>query len=89
MSEAEAVSRFIHDGDYIGTEMYGTVRCPMSLVNEIVRQGKKNLIFAGLGVFELDMLLGAGLIKAMDIAYSGLEVYGVSNVFRREVEAGG
>lgn len=88
MSEAEAVNRFVHDGDYIGTEMYGTVRCPMSLVYEIVRQGKKNLIFAGLGVFELDMLLGAGLIKAMDIAYSGLEVYGVSNVFRREAESG-
>jgi acyl CoA:acetate/3-ketoacid CoA transferase alpha subunit len=88
MSEAEAVSRFIHDGDYIGTELYGTVRCPMSLVNEIVRQGKKDLLVAGQGVFELDMLLGAGLIKAMDITYIGLEVYGVSNVFRREVESG-
>ena len=39
MSEAEAVRRFIRNGDYIGTELYGTVRCPMSLVNEIVRQG--------------------------------------------------
>ena len=27
MTEAEAVSRFIKDGDYIGTELYGTVRC--------------------------------------------------------------
>ena len=33
MTETQAVSRFIHDGDYIGTELYGTVRCPMSLVN--------------------------------------------------------
>ena len=88
MSEAEAVSRFIHDGDYIGTELYGTVRCPMSLVNEVVRQGKKDLLVAGQGVYELDILLGAGLIKAMDLTYSGLEVYGVSNVFRREVESG-
>jgi acyl CoA:acetate/3-ketoacid CoA transferase alpha subunit len=88
MSEAEAVSRFIHDGDYIGTELYGTVRCPMSLVNEIVRQGKKDLRIAGQGVFELDMLLAAGLVKALDITYIGLEVYGVSNCLRREVESG-
>ncbi len=88
MTEAEAVSRFIHDGDYIGTELYGTVRCPMSLVNEIVRQGKKDLLVAGQGVFELDILLGASLVKAMDITYVGLEVYGVSNVLRREVESG-
>lgn len=88
MSEAEAVSRFIHDGDYIGTELYGTVRCPMSLVNEIVRQGKKDLRIAGQGVFELDMLLGAHLVKALDITYIGLEVYGVSECLRREVESG-
>jgi len=88
MSEEEAVQRFVHDGDYLGTELYGTVRCPMSLVNEVVRQGKKDLRVAGQGVFELDMLLGAGLVKALDITYIGLEVYGVSNCLRREVESG-
>lgn len=88
MTEAEAVARFIHDGDYIGTELYGTVRCPQSLVNEIVRQGKKDLRVAGQGVYELDILLGAGLIKALDITYIGMEVYGVSNCLRREVESG-
>jgi acyl CoA:acetate/3-ketoacid CoA transferase alpha subunit len=88
MTEAEAVSRFIRDGDYIGTELYGTVRCPMSLVNEIVRQGITDLRVAGQGVFELDMLLAAGRIKALDVTYIGLEVYGVSNCLRREVESG-
>jgi acyl CoA:acetate/3-ketoacid CoA transferase alpha subunit len=88
MTESEAVERFIHDGDYIGTELYGTVRCPMSLTNEIVRQGKKNLRVAGQGVFELDMLLAAGLVSAVDITYIGLEVYGISNCLRREVESG-
>jgi len=88
MTEAEAIGRFVHDGDYIGTELYGTVRCPMSLVNEIVRQGIKDLRVAGQGVFELDMLLGAGLVKELDITYIGLEVYGVSNCLRREVESG-
>jgi acyl CoA:acetate/3-ketoacid CoA transferase alpha subunit len=88
MSEKEAVERFIQDGSYIGTELYGTVRCPMSLVNEIVRQGKKDLSVLGQGVLELDMLLAAGLIREIDITYIGLEVYGVSHAFRREVESG-
>ncbi len=88
MSEAEAIERFIHDGDYIGTELYGTVRCPMSLVNEIVRQGVKDLRLVGQGVTELDILLAAQLVKALDLTYVGLEVYGVSSVFRREVESG-
>jgi acyl CoA:acetate/3-ketoacid CoA transferase alpha subunit len=87
-TEAEAVRQLINDGDYIGTELYGTVRCPMSLTNEIVRQGIKNLRIAGQGVFELDMLLAAGLVKALDITYIGLELYGVSNCLRREVESG-
>ncbi len=88
MSEAEAVERFIHDGDFIGTELYGTVRCPMSLVNEIIRQGVKDLRMVGQGVTELDILLAAKLVKALDITYIGLEVYGVSSALRREVESG-
>jgi glutaconate CoA-transferase, subunit A len=88
MSEKEAVNRFISPGMYIGTELYGTVRCPMSVVNEIVRQGIGGLRIAGQGVFELDMLLGASLVKELDLTYIGLEVYGVSNALRREVESG-
>jgi glutaconate CoA-transferase, subunit A len=88
MTEAEAVRRFIRDGDYIGTELYGTVRCPMSLIHEIVRQGVKDLRVAGQGVLELDMLLAASLVKALDLTYIGLEVYGLSNCLRREVESG-
>ncbi len=88
MSEAEAVSRFIHNGDYIGTELYGTVRCPQSLINEIVRQGITDLRVAGQGVYELDILLGAHAIQALDHTYIGMEVYGVSNCLRREVESG-
>jgi acyl CoA:acetate/3-ketoacid CoA transferase alpha subunit len=88
MTESEAVKRFIHNGDYIGTELYGTVRCPMSLVNEIVRQGITDLRVAGQGVYELDILLGAHAIRALDHTYLGLEVYGISSCLRREVESG-
>jgi len=88
MSEAEAISRFVYDGCYIATELYGTVRCPMTLVREVVRQGKKDLRVAGQGVTELDLWLGAGLVKTLDITYIGLEVFGVSNALRRAVESG-
>ncbi len=88
MTEAEAVSQFVYDGCYLGTELYGTVRAPMSLTREVVRQGKKNLRLCGQGVTELDLFLGAGLVKKLDITYIGLEVYGTSSALRRAVESG-
>lgn len=88
MSEQEAVQRFVSDGCYLGTELYGTVRAPMSLTREVIRQRPKNLRLLGQGVLETEYLLAAGIIEAADITYFGLEVYGVSNVARREVESG-
>jgi acyl CoA:acetate/3-ketoacid CoA transferase alpha subunit len=88
MTEAEAVGKYVYEGAYIGTELYGTVRCPQSLVNEIIRQGVGSLRVAGQGVYELDVLLGAGLVSALDHTYIGMEVYGISNCLRREVESG-
>jgi len=88
MSEQEAISTFVYDGCYIGTELYGTVRCPMSLCRELIRQGKKELRVCGQGVLELDLWLGAGLVKKLDITYIGLEVYGTCNALRRAVESG-
>ncbi|UCC64495.1 MAG: CoA transferase subunit A [Anaerolineae bacterium] len=88
MTEQEAISRFVFDGAYIGTELYGTVRAPMSLMRELIRQGHKDLRVAGQGVLELDILLATGRVRTLDITYIGLEVYGTSNALRREVEAG-
>ncbi len=88
MTEQEAVEAFVYDGCYLGTELYGTVRAPMSLVREVIRQGKTDLRLCGQGVLDLDLLLAAGLVSATDITYIGLEVYGVSNVLRRAVESG-
>ena len=88
MTEQEAIGRFVTDGCYIGTELYGAVRCPMSLCREVVRQGKKNLRVCGQGVLELDLWLAAGLVKKLDITYIGLEVYGTTSALRRAVESG-
>jgi acyl CoA:acetate/3-ketoacid CoA transferase alpha subunit len=88
MSEQEAVSQFVYDGCYIGTELYGTVRAPMSLTREVVRQNKRDLRVCGQGVLELDLWLAAGLVKKLDLTYIGLEVYGTSSALRRAVESG-
>ena len=88
MSESDAIRRFVQDGDYLGTELYGSVRAPMSLVRELIRQGRKGLRVAGQSVLEIDLLLGASMVTATDFTYIGLELYGVSNVLRREVDNG-
>jgi len=84
MSESDAVRKFIHEGDYIGTELYGFVRCPMSLAREIVRQKIKHLRVAGQGIMEIDILIAAGLVDKIDLTYLGYEVYGLSPVLRRD-----
>jgi acyl CoA:acetate/3-ketoacid CoA transferase alpha subunit len=88
MTEQQAIAKFVYDGCYIGTELYGTVRCPMSLAREVVRQGRKDLRVCGQGVLELDLWLAAGIIKKLDITYIGLEVYGTTACLRRAVESG-
>jgi 3-oxoacid CoA-transferase subunit A/glutaconate CoA-transferase subunit A len=88
MTEQEAIEAFVSEGCYLGTELYGTVRAPMSLTREIIRQGIGNLRVCGQGVLELDMLIAAGLVTAADVTYIGLEVYGVSAPLRRAVESG-
>ncbi|MCZ7586254.1 MAG: hypothetical protein M5R36_24655 [Deltaproteobacteria bacterium] len=89
MREDEAIERFVESGQYLGFELYGSVRCPMSLARALVRSGKKNFSIAGQGVHEADLLLAAGLIERIDFTYIGLEVYGVSDIVRRACEPGG
>lgn len=88
MSEKEAVKKFIHENDYIGTELYGFVRCPMSIAREIVRQKIKHLKVAGQGIMEIDILIATGLIDKIDLTYLGYEVYGLSPVLRRAAQSG-
>lgn len=88
MSEQEAIERFVHEGDYVGIELYGTVRCPMSLTRELLRRRYANLRSAAQGVYESDLLAAVNTFTQMDWTYIGLEVYGVSNSLRRTVESG-
>ncbi|MCD4698937.1 MAG: hypothetical protein K8S16_22130 [Bacteroidales bacterium] len=88
MTDEEAIERFVNSGDYIGFELYGTVRCPMSLTRALVRSGKTDFKIVGQGVHELDLMFAADMVKEIDFTYIGLEVYGISGNMRRRVESG-
>ncbi len=70
MSEQEAVSRFVQDGDYIVWDCTEVVRGPMSLVREIVRQRKKELWCAGKFTYVIPaMLVAAGCVSKADMGF--------------------
>jgi glutaconate CoA-transferase subunit A len=60
MTEQEAVSRFVEDGDYICYDCTYLQRGPSSLVREVIRQQKKDLWVAGKFTWVMVHLLIAG-----------------------------
>jgi acyl CoA:acetate/3-ketoacid CoA transferase alpha subunit len=90
MSVKEAVSRFIHDGDFIASGGFGHIRVSMAIVYEIIRQQKRNLTMAGkTAVHDIDILIGSGCVNRAEVAYCfGHELRGLSPASRRMVEIG-
>ena len=90
MSVKEAVERFVHDGDCIAFGGFGHIRIPMSLIYEIIRQGRRNLaVFGKTAVHDIDILIGAGCVSKVEVAYAfGHELRGLSPAGRRAVETG-
>lgn len=70
MTAAEAVSRFVRDGDCLALGGFVTNRRPYTLVREIIRQRKKNLCLeGGPSGGDMDMLIGAGCVEIMLVSY--------------------
>jgi 3-oxoacid CoA-transferase subunit A/glutaconate CoA-transferase subunit A len=90
MSVKEAVSKFVHDGDFLAIGGFGHIRVPMALVYEIIRQRRQKLIIAGkTAVHDIDILIGAGCVQKVECAYAfGHELRGLSPAGRRAVETG-
>jgi len=86
----EAVKTMIKDGDYITIGGFGANRIPTAVLHEIVRQGKKNLGFAGhTATHDFQILVAGECIDRLDVAYIiGLEARGLSPHARRVVESG-
>ena len=90
MTVADAVTRFVHDGDFIASGGFGHVRVGMAAIYEIIRQGRRRLIMAGkTAVHDADLLIAAGCVDRIEVAYSfGHELRGLSPASRRMVEGG-
>ena len=95
MSVTEAVSEFIHDGDYLASGGFGTNRISTAVMHEIVRQKRRNLGFAGHTTTHDFQILCAGnrnggkLLARVDAAYIvGLEARGLSPQARRVMQSG-
>ncbi|HVX31548.1 MAG TPA: CoA-transferase [Solirubrobacterales bacterium] len=63
---------------------------PMALVRELIRQEVPvgRLVPSIDGSIDADLLIGAGLVREVQVAYLGLETYGLAPRFRAAAEAG-
>ena len=88
MSLREAIATFLKDGDTISFSGMGGAQCVVQTY-EIIRQGKKDLTLIGDSPCEAgDMLVGAGALKRMEIAWCSYAVAGLAYNFRRAIEQG-
>jgi glutaconate CoA-transferase subunit A len=70
MTEQEAVSRFVSDGDYLAYDQNIAVRGPGSLFREIIRQRKKNLWVAAKFTWtDVSMLVAGGCVSKVDVGW--------------------
>ena len=90
MSLNEAIAKFVHDGDYLAVGGFGANRTPIAACHEIVRQGRKNMAFAGKTATHDFQILAAGeVFDRLDVAYIvGLEARGLSLCARKYMESG-
>ena len=90
MTVAQAVEKFIQDGDYFAIGGFGHIRIPMAVLYEMIRQKKRNLTNAAkTAVHDIDILIGGGCVSRVECAYSfGHELRGLSPCGRRAVETG-
>lgn len=85
-SLSEAVE-LIEDGMTVAVGGSLIRRHPMALIYEIIRQGKKDLTLLGWNnAIDMDLLIGAGCVKAVETAYVGMAMLGLAHNFRRAVE---
>lgn len=90
LSLEEAVRRFIKNGSQIAIGGFTVTRNPMALAYEIVRQGIKDihLVCHSHGQ-ALDVMIGAGCVKRLEIAYGGNGRYAPTCIrFKKAVQGG-
>jgi acyl CoA:acetate/3-ketoacid CoA transferase alpha subunit len=70
MTEQEAVSRFVRDGDYVAYDCNMARRGPTSLMREIIRQRRRDLwIAAKFTSNDVDLLVAGGCVSKVDVGW--------------------
>jgi glutaconate CoA-transferase subunit A len=90
MSVKDAVAKFVHDGDYLVVGGFGANRIPTAACHEILRQGRKNMGFAGhTSTHDFQIMCAGKVFDKLDAAYVvGLEARGLSPNARRYMQSG-
>jgi glutaconate CoA-transferase, subunit A len=90
MTPAEAVSRFVKDGAQVSLGGFTINRNPMAMVYEICRQRVKDLhLVVHSNGQALDVLVGAGCVARIEIAYGGNGRFAPTCIrFRKAAERG-
>lgn len=90
MTAAEAVKRFVAEGDFLAMGGFGHIRVSMALIYEMIRQGVRGLKLAGkTAVHDSDVLIAGGCVDEIEVAYTfGHELRGLSPASRRAAHTG-
>lgn len=90
MTVKEAVEKFARDGDYLAIGGFGANRIPTAVCHELLRQGRKNMGFAGHTATHDFQILAAGKVfNRLDASYVvGLEARGLSPNARKYMQSG-
>ena len=90
MSASEAVKRFVSSGDCLSIGGFTINRNPMALIYEILRQQIKGLhVVMHSGSQALDLLIGAGRVNLLEIAYGANGRLAPTCIrFRKAIEQG-
>jgi len=84
MSAAEAIRRWVADGDYVSFDFSSFTRGPLVLIREIIRQRRRNLWYAAkFTLIESTLLVAAGACTRIDVGFMGL-----GDTLNRAVEDG-
>jgi glutaconate CoA-transferase subunit A len=88
-TELADAAALVKDGDLVALGGH-TKNAPMALIRELIRQGRRelSLVTVPTGGLNVDLAVGAGLVRALHFAQVTLEEFGMAPHFRRAVEQG-
>jgi len=82
---AEA-AKIVPDGSGLFWGGFGFQRPPIAFASELIRQKKRNLTIYTCGSeVDLEILVGAGVVPRLEIAFVAIEALGLANNMRRRV----